>query len=242
MLWRRKWQPTPLFLPEKSHGQKSLVGYSWWGREWSDMTERLIWSVLIFLPVYNYYQFYLKEKHRTVKNTHFKSILKIYYIYFVCLILIAKSCLTLVTPWTIAHQALLSMGFSRQEYWSGFPFPSPGDLPNPGIEPRSPALQVMIYWLSLKEIYLKYTLDILLHIFGGNIIFNLFIFISRKHMSLRTCKWENKVALWLILQPFHNWLCQIYAKLPSTNRMMHRTLIRIRKTKWSSIIDRKSVV
>ena len=45
------------------------------------------------------------------------------------------------TPWTVAHQAPPSMGFSRQEYWSGLPFPSPEDLPNPGIEPRSPALQ-----------------------------------------------------------------------------------------------------
>ena len=47
------------------------------------------------------------------------------------------------TPWTIACQAPLSMsmGFSRQEYWSGLPFPSPGDLPNPGIEPKFPALQ-----------------------------------------------------------------------------------------------------
>ena len=45
------------------------------------------------------------------------------------------------TPWTIAYQAPLSMGFSRQEYWSGLPFPSAGDLPNPGIEPESPALQ-----------------------------------------------------------------------------------------------------
>ena len=45
------------------------------------------------------------------------------------------------TPWTVACQAPLSMGFSRQEYWSGLPFPSPGDLPNPGIEPGSPALQ-----------------------------------------------------------------------------------------------------
>jgi len=44
------------------------------------------------------------------------------------------------TPWTIAHQAPLSMGFSRQEYWSGLPFPSAGDLPGPGIEPASPAL------------------------------------------------------------------------------------------------------
>ena len=45
------------------------------------------------------------------------------------------------TPWTVARQAPLSMGFSRQEYWSGLPFPSPGNLPDPGIEPRSPALQ-----------------------------------------------------------------------------------------------------
>ena len=45
------------------------------------------------------------------------------------------------TPWTAAHQASPSMEFSRQEYWSGLPFPSPGDLPDPGIEPRSPALE-----------------------------------------------------------------------------------------------------
>ena len=55
--------------------------------------------------------------------------------------LVTKSCLTLATPWTVACQAPLSMGFSRQEYWSGLPFPSPGDLPDPGIEPGSPALQ-----------------------------------------------------------------------------------------------------
>ena len=45
------------------------------------------------------------------------------------------------TPWTVAHQAPQSMEFSRQEYWSGLPFPSPGDLPNLGIKPGSPALQ-----------------------------------------------------------------------------------------------------
>ena len=45
-----------------------------------------------------------------------------------------------VTPWTVAYHAPLSMGFSRQEYWSGLPFPSAEDLPNPGIEPGSPAL------------------------------------------------------------------------------------------------------
>ena len=46
-----------------------------------------------------------------------------------------------VTPWTVAYQAPPSMGFSRQEYWSGLPFPSPGDLPDTEIEPRSPTFQ-----------------------------------------------------------------------------------------------------
>ena len=57
--------------------------------------------------------------------------------------LVAKSCLTLATPWTVAQQFRLSMGFPRQEYWSGLPFPSPRDLPDPGIEPRSPVLQAV---------------------------------------------------------------------------------------------------
>ena len=56
--------------------------------------------------------------------------------------LVTKSCLTFVTPWTVAGEVPLSMGFSRKEYWSGLPFPSPGNLLNPGIEPGSPALQV----------------------------------------------------------------------------------------------------
>ena len=68
------------------------------------------------------------------------------------------------TPWTVACQAPLSMGFSRQEYWSGLPFPSPGDLPNPGIEPGFPALQADALsseppgkpQFSFKTICLKY--------------------------------------------------------------------------------------
>ena len=55
--------------------------------------------------------------------------------------IVTKSCPTLVSPWTVAHQVPLSMGFSRKEYWSGLPFPSPGDRPDPGNEPGSPALQ-----------------------------------------------------------------------------------------------------
>ena len=56
-------------------------------------------------------------------------------------VLVAQSCPTLATPWIVAYQAPLSMGFPRQGNWSGLPFPCPGDLPNPGIEPGSPALQ-----------------------------------------------------------------------------------------------------
>ena len=55
--------------------------------------------------------------------------------------LVTKSCPTLATPRTVAQQAPLSVGFSRQEYWSEFLFPSPWDLPDPGIKPWSPALQ-----------------------------------------------------------------------------------------------------
>ena len=54
-----------------------------------------------------------------------------------------------MTPWTVAHQAPLSMEFTRQEYWSGLPFPSPEDLPDPGIEPGFPALQADCH-LSLQ--------------------------------------------------------------------------------------------
>ena len=55
-------------------------------------------------------------------------------------VLVTQPCPTLCNPWTVAHQASLSMEFFRQEYWSGYPFPSPGDLPGPGIKPKSLAL------------------------------------------------------------------------------------------------------
>ena len=61
--------------------------------------------------------------------------------WFGLLVSVAKLYPTFVTPWTVAHQAPLSMGFSRQEYWGGLPFPSPRDLFDPGIKPGSPTLQ-----------------------------------------------------------------------------------------------------
>ena len=69
-------------------------------------------------------------------------VLIFFFWYPVCVcVLVTQSCATFVTPWTVAYQDPLSMGFSRQEHWSGLAFPSLGGLPNPGIKPRSPALQ-----------------------------------------------------------------------------------------------------
>ena len=73
--------------------------------------------------------------------------------------------LLFATPWTVARLAPLSMGFPRQEYWSGLPFPSPGDLPDPGIEPESPPLQVGSLLLSRQGSPRK--LATLPQVFGG---------------------------------------------------------------------------
>ena len=61
---------------------------------------------------------------------------------------VTQSYLTLLTPWTVAHQASLSMGFSRQEYWSGFPCPLSGVLPDPGINPGLVNCRQILYYLS----------------------------------------------------------------------------------------------
>ena len=74
--------------------------------------------------------FSVKPPHESAIGIHMKVKVK------------SLSCFRLfATPWTVAYQAPPSVGFSRQEYWSGLPFPSPGDLPNTGIEPGSPALR-----------------------------------------------------------------------------------------------------
>ena len=70
----------------------------------------------------------------------------------VCVCALVVSCARLFeTSWTVACQAPLSVGFSRQEYWRGLPFPSPGDLSDPEIEPVSPVLQTNLYYLSHQE-------------------------------------------------------------------------------------------
>ena len=79
------------------------------------------------------------------------------------------------TPWTVAYHAPPSMEFSRQEYWSGLPFPSPGDLPDPGIKPRSSTLRQMLYHLSHQGSRKRYKWPYLQNR-------NLIIFIANKLM------------------------------------------------------------
>ena len=75
-----------------------------------------------------------------IMYTFIENIFSFYWLSFEFLSEVAQSCLTLWNPRDLAYHAPPSMGFSRQEYWSGLPFPSPEDLPDPGIEPWLPAL------------------------------------------------------------------------------------------------------
>ena len=96
----------------------------------------------LFIIVF-YFTFKYKAKHSA---THGPGIQKT----MCCVCLVTQSCPTFATPQIVACQVPLSMGFSRQEYWSGLPFPSPGDLPDLGIEPRSPALQADFFPTELQ--------------------------------------------------------------------------------------------
>ena len=121
------WQPTPVFLPGKSHGQRSLVGYSPWDHrirhDWAQHTHTHSWK---------YIWVYVDQTFGAM-------------IWFLSICVYEYACVPsnfsrvwfFATLWTVAHQVTLSMGFFRQEYWSQFSCPSPGDLPDPGIEPMS---------------------------------------------------------------------------------------------------------
>ena len=154
--WSRKWQSTPVFLPGKSHGQRSLEGYSPWGRKELNTTEWLSlssFSLFLFNGLMSITAMMgrwtlngLDNEHllskanltMTMANSWYSSNSDLprldLWMRACCHVQLFK------TPWTIACQAPLSLGFSRQEYWSRLPFPPPGDLPYPEIEPGSLAL------------------------------------------------------------------------------------------------------
>ena len=191
--WRRKWQPTTVFLPGESHGQRSLVGSGPWGRKsrtrlsnWalarsvlSKLLVSLCFSPSLILSLQAALLLKVVVPHASRSPVRF-------WLALVCLLCgLPRAVPTRPWPWCVrpeqpqtsrlaacpksrwgaegclldkircvharscpilchppldwARQAPLSMGFPRQEYWSGLPFPSPGDLPNSGIETASPA-------------------------------------------------------------------------------------------------------
>ena len=153
-------------LAWKTHGQRSVVGCSPWGRRESDATKRLHFTSLqnrdkwVSLPGYQALSYCscpigtpwgVKGWERKVfwpqiAELHIKGMISMSWDSCVFPFMKWSEVRSLsrvwlfVTPWTIAYQAAPSTRFSRQEYWSGLPFPSPEDLPNSGIEPGSPAL------------------------------------------------------------------------------------------------------
>ena len=137
MHWRRKWQPTPVFLSGESQGQGSLVGCRLWGHTESDTTEVTQQQQQHALPLSSCY---------LSTEVSFADVLYPLVVHATLLQLCPTQ-----TPQTVAHQAPLSMGFARQEYWSGLPCSPPGDLPNPGIKPtslKSPALPSVFFTAS----------------------------------------------------------------------------------------------
>ena len=182
-IWRRQWHPTPVLLPGNSHGRRSLVGCSPWGREESDMTERLHfhfsvscigegngnplqWSSLEnpkdggawWAVIYGVAQSWTRLKWLSSLAAYIQEIVLTELLSLCCACI--QSCLILCDP--MHCQAPLSMEFSRQEYWSGVPFPSPGDLPNSGIEPTSPAIPALaggIFTTVLSEKLFKIWLN-----------------------------------------------------------------------------------
>ena len=121
--WRRKWQATPIFLPGESYGQRSLAGNSPWGCKESRVTKHSPFQVDCLLK-------FLGMSRSGM-----------------CM---CVSCSVVSNSWdprTVAGQAPLFMGSSRQEYWSGLPFPSSGNLPNPGIKPGLLHCREILYHL-----------------------------------------------------------------------------------------------
>ena len=139
--WRREWQPTPVLLHGESHGQTSLAGYSPWGLKESDTTEQPhstqaecgILHQGLKTPGWRFLETFCENlcQSRVLEGGGEGN----FHIYHICVLSRFSHVQLFATPWAVACQAPLSMGFSRLEYWSGLPFPSPGDLSNPGTEP-----------------------------------------------------------------------------------------------------------
>ena len=124
MFWRRKRQPTPVFMPGKSHGPRSLVGYNPWGRKESDTPERLLCvCVYCFISL----------------NRNGQLLLLLLQMNNMLECVLSRLCAILCNSMDCIPSGSLVHGIPRQEYWSGLPCSPLGDVPDPRIKP--PALQ-----------------------------------------------------------------------------------------------------
>ena len=146
LLKDRFWFPKPGVRPEMLNFQQHADTRCCWASKhvlshWVPRACSILWDIVFYTICTEVRQ----TKARTQLRAEFFFFSRTVFLYVQCLIrkkeLVAQSCLTLYNPMD-CNQVPLSMKFSRQEYWSGSPCPSPGNLPNPGIKPRSPALQV----------------------------------------------------------------------------------------------------
>ena len=133
---RRQWQPTPVLLPGKSHGRRGLVRCSPWGRQESDTTERLHFIFSLS---------YIGEGNDNPLQCSCLENPRDRAAWWAAVYGVAQSRTRLKRLSSSSRlqpiRLLCAWGLSRQEYWSGLPYPPPGDLPNPEIEPRPPTLQ-----------------------------------------------------------------------------------------------------
>ena len=132
-------EKVPTCLPTEPRGQleRKVVHFQWFWKEWAELS--YYDNQEIIRPDYSENQEII---HQIIKSKCLKFKSKCLKTLALKMKVKSLSRVQLfATPWTVAYQALTSMGFSRQECWNGLPFPSPGDLPNPGIEPRPPEVQ-----------------------------------------------------------------------------------------------------
>ena len=165
----REWLPTPVFLPGEFHGQRSLVGYSPWGHKELDITERLTYthpsgccenSISIktlstyYVVVFSCQVVSNSATSWTIVHSPPFCCLTGCQLWAVCtqsciqqIIVCAQSCVTLCNPMDCSPPGASVWNSSRQESWSGLPFPTPGDLPGPGVEPVSLASSTLARWI-----------------------------------------------------------------------------------------------
>ena len=165
---------------------------------------------------------------KSLRSSSDKVIRVLYQCFLACWAVLSHSVMSdsSATPWTAAHQVPLSMEFSQQEYWSGLPWPPPGDLPDPGIEPRSSTLQADFFTIwatrkplfSITEYFSSYQcIFIFINIYSNIMWYLLFLYVNNVFWSRKSKKtmigfsqpgvifFKSKYVFYIVFKPY-KWL------------------------------------